>query len=249
MNRWPRRCQGLRRLRRGQRPEPDLREMAPEREQDCGHDKCHVHPSSRAKQAALEIAAQAHDDGVDDDAVNRDRGDGRRESHDERNEYRDVTRASVFPPHGDPSWRMHPSHVRKRRLCSSHSGKNIPHEGGEAALYEPPLHRNENLPGTARAYKGARVRSPDQQRRRGARRQFGSVRSRCRRLEAWHAESSCRARQQPVARPSSVAGRARRIPGPRPLHHALLVRDQAGDRESRPDLELHDGAGEGPGAR
>ena len=35
--------------------------------------------------------------------------------------------------------------------------------------------------------------------------------------------------------------------GARPLHHPVLVRDQAGDRQGRADLELHDGPGEGAG--
>src|ERR1700678_3504403 len=71
--------------------------MASEREQNCGHRECHVHPGPQAKTAALEISAQAHDDDVEGGCMNRDCGDARRESHDEGNDYRDVTRRHLIP--------------------------------------------------------------------------------------------------------------------------------------------------------
>ena len=129
----------------------------------------------------------------------------------------------------------------------SHSVGNGPHGARRGRLVRTPAPSKRRSPGAARADPGARVRPADQQRRRGADRQFGSVPSRRGRVEAWRAESPCRPRQPPMARSRSLAGRAHRVPGPRPLHYALLVRDQAGDRQSRADLELHDGPGEGPG--
>src|ERR1700677_3910903 len=71
--------------------------MASEREEDCGHRECHVHPGPQAKTTALEIAAQAQDNDVDGGRMNRHCGDGRRESHDEGNDYRDVTRRHLIP--------------------------------------------------------------------------------------------------------------------------------------------------------
>ena len=55
----------------------------------------------------------------------------------------------------------------------------------------------------------------------------------------------CRARQRPVARIAGGGRDAGRVPGRRPLRLAVVVRDQARDRQSRADLELRDG----PGAR
>src|ERR1700689_4244935 len=98
--------------------------MASEREQDCGHRECHVHPGSRAKTAALEIAAQAHDDDVEGEGMNRDCGDGRRESHDEGSEYRDVTRRHLIPrdSHDGPGLRRR---VRCALGCSRVSGEAL----------------------------------------------------------------------------------------------------------------------------
>jgi hypothetical protein len=72
--------------------------MPDERKQRYGHYECQVQPDPRAKPAELQIATQTHDDRVEDDAVNRDRGDSRRESDEERNEYRDVTRRHLARP-------------------------------------------------------------------------------------------------------------------------------------------------------
>jgi hypothetical protein len=53
-----------------------------ERNQRCAaHYEYHVHPDPRAKHAALQIAAQSRDDGVNREAMNDYRAQGRCESH------------------------------------------------------------------------------------------------------------------------------------------------------------------------
>ena len=54
-----------------------------------------------------------------------------------------------------------------------------------------------------------------------------------------HAGGSHRARQLPVARLRSRRRRPGHLHGPRGVYLAIVVRDQARDRQSRPDLELH----------
>ena len=54
----------------GERPKRDLHEVPGERKQRCAYYERHVHPDPPAKHAALQIAAQSHDDGVDHEAMN-----------------------------------------------------------------------------------------------------------------------------------------------------------------------------------
>jgi hypothetical protein len=73
-------------------PKRDLHEMPGEGNQRCAHYECHIHPDSRTKHAALEIAAQSHDDGVNREAMNDYRAQDRRQSHKQGTKYRDVVR-------------------------------------------------------------------------------------------------------------------------------------------------------------
>jgi hypothetical protein len=67
-------------------------EMLGEREQRCAHYEGQVHPNPHAKHAALQIAAHSHDDGVDHEAMNDDRAQGRCESYDQGTKYSNLTR-------------------------------------------------------------------------------------------------------------------------------------------------------------
>jgi hypothetical protein len=55
--------------------------MPGERKQRYAHYERHVHPDPRAKRAALQIAAQIHDNGVDHVAMDDDCAQGRCEPH------------------------------------------------------------------------------------------------------------------------------------------------------------------------
>src|ERR1700734_1879848 len=56
-----------------------------------------IHPNPRAKHAALQISAQSHDDGVNREAMNDYRAQGRCESHKQGTKYRDVVRHHLAP--------------------------------------------------------------------------------------------------------------------------------------------------------
>ena len=110
-------------------------------------------------------------------------------------------------------------------------------------MYEPPLHRQEDLAAQhalIRAHPLGLLISHGAERLAGQR---DPVPDLSRGLEARHAAGACGARQSAMARSAERGGGAGRVPGRAALHHALLVRDQARDRQSGADLELCDRAG------
>ena len=116
-------------------------------------------------------------------------------------------------------------------------------------MYQPPHFREDDLGVQHALIRAHPLGLLITCRRCGADRQSAAFPSRRVAVGEGHAAGPHGQGQQPVARDRGRRAGARRLPGRRRLHHAVLVRDQAGDRQGRADLELRDRAGARTSAR
>jgi hypothetical protein len=97
MNKWQRGCQRPRQIDRARTPKV-LSPRDVRRTQAASRSlrmSCSARSARQA--AALQIAAQSHDDGVKHEAINDDRTQGRCESHEQGTKYRDLARHHLAP--------------------------------------------------------------------------------------------------------------------------------------------------------